>query len=78
MSPISSLFRVPCHGSKPLSEAAGAIESKSPRRSDPVVVPAWCVKNCNDCAFSRNMLDADHEPEPVECEGNEEPDDDFG
>jgi len=24
------------------------------------------------------VLDADHEPEPVECEGDEEPDDDFG
>jgi hypothetical protein len=24
------------------------------------------------------ILDADHEPEPVECEGDEEPDDDFG
>jgi len=23
------------------------------------------------------ILDADHEPEPVECEGDEEPDDDF-
>jgi len=24
------------------------------------------------------ILDADHEPEPAECEGDEEPDDDFG
>jgi len=24
------------------------------------------------------ILDADHEPEPIECEGDEEPDDDFG
>jgi len=23
------------------------------------------------------ILDADHEPEPIECEGDEEPDDDF-
>jgi len=24
------------------------------------------------------ILDADHEPEPIECGGDEEPDDDFG
>ena len=52
--------------------------SQCPDCLDPVFGPGWWCENCNDCAFPGMILDADHEPEPVECEGDEEPDDDFG
>ena len=43
--------------------------SQCPHCLDPVFGPGW---------WCEMILDADHEPEPIECEGDEEPDDDFG
>jgi hypothetical protein len=45
---------------------------------DPVFGPGWWCENCNVCAFPDMILDADYEPEPIETEGDEEPDDDLG
>jgi hypothetical protein len=40
--------------------------------------PGWWCDECNNCAYPEMLLDADHEPEPLESDGDEEPDDDFG
>ena len=51
--------------------------SRCPHCLDPVLGPGWWCDNCNTCAFPEMILDADYEPEPLESEGDEEPDDDF-
>jgi hypothetical protein len=43
----------------------------------PVFAPGWWCENCNVCAFPGMILDADYEPEPVESDDDEEPDDDY-
>ena len=43
----------------------------------PVFAPGWWCENCNVCAFPGMILDADYEPEPVEPDDDEEPDDDY-
>ena len=44
----------------------------------PVFAPGWWCEICNTCAFPGMILDADYEPEPVEPDDDEEPDDDYG
>jgi len=39
--------------------------------------PGWWCDNCNTCAFPSMILDADYEPEPLESDDDEEPDDDY-
>ena len=43
----------------------------------PVFGPGWWCDNCNTCAFPSMILDADYEPEPLESDDDEEPDDDY-
>ena len=51
--------------------------SECPHCLDPVFGPGWWCENCNICAFPEMILDPDYEPEPIESEGDEEPDDDL-
>jgi len=39
--------------------------------------PGWWCDDCNICVFPGMILDADYEPEPVEPDDDEEPDDDY-
>ena len=65
---------------RPRFEAA--LESEPPSSEcshclDPVFGPGWWCDNCKSCAFPDMILEADYEPEPIEADGDEEPDDDF-
>ena len=51
--------------------------SECPHCLDPVFGPGWWCDDCNMCVFPDMILDADYEPEPVEPDGDEEPDDDL-
>ena len=44
---------------------------------EPVFGPGWWCDNCNICVYPDMILDADYESEPVESDGDEEPDDDL-
>jgi hypothetical protein len=52
--------------------------SACPDCGHPVFAPGWWCENCNICAFPGMILDADYEPEPLESDDDEEPDDDYG
>jgi hypothetical protein len=65
---------------RPRLEAALESEppsSECPHCLDPVFGPGWWCDNCNSCAFPDMILESDYEPEPIEADGDEEPDDDF-
>jgi hypothetical protein len=51
--------------------------SECPHCDQPVFGPGWWCDTCNTCAFPGMILDADYEPEPVESDDDEEPDDDY-
>jgi len=53
------------------------LSSECPHCLEPVFGPGWWCDNCNMCSFPDMILDADYEPEPVEPDGDEEPDDDL-
>jgi hypothetical protein len=64
----------------PRLEAALEAEPPSsacPHCQHPVFGPGWWCDNCNICVFPGMILDADYEPEPVEPDDDEEPDDDY-
>ena len=64
------------------SRLEAALESEPPASlcphcGHPVFAPGWWCENCKVCAFPGMILDADYEPEPVEPDDDEEPDDDY-
>jgi hypothetical protein len=51
--------------------------SGCPHCRHPVFGPGWWCDNCSICVFPGMILDADYEPEPIEPDDDEEPDDDY-
>ena len=43
-----------------------------------VCAPGYWCDDCGQCAFPTMLLDSDYEDEPLEDQGDDEPDDDFG
>ena len=66
---------------RPRIEAALSIEpsaAECPQGCGLVFAPGWWCDDCEACAFPTLLLDSDYEPEPLEPDGDDEPDDDYG
>ena len=65
---------------RPRIEAALSIEpsaAECPHCGDLVFAPGWWCDDCEACAFPTLLLDSDFEDEPLESDGDDEPDDDY-
>ena len=65
---------------RPRIEAALSIEpsaAECPGCGNLVFAPGWWCDDCETCAFPTLLLDSDFEDEPLESDGDDEPDDDY-